>query len=70
MDNEIMVGVKKVLNCVPENKRNDEYKEICRMVNLYIFSRCQHEFETDLFDIDPERSMIVKYCVKCEYQAK
>ena len=26
----------------------------------------QHKIQTDLIDIDPGRSMIIKYCVKCE----
>ena len=27
---------------------------------------CQHNIVTDLIDIDPDKSMIIKYCVKCE----
>ena len=27
---------------------------------------CQHNIVTDLIDIDPDRSMIIKYCDKCE----
>ena len=26
---------------------------------------CEHTFETDLFDIDPERAQEVTYCTKC-----
>ena len=29
-------------------------------------SECEHEYVFDLIDIDPDRSKIVLYCVKCE----
>ncbi len=31
---------------------------------------CEHEFETDLIDIDPDRSIMITYCKKCEYTCK
>lgn len=27
---------------------------------------CEHDIVTDLIDIDPDRSMTIKYCTKCE----
>lgn len=27
---------------------------------------CKHEIVTDLIDIDPDRSMTIEYCTKCE----
>jgi len=29
-------------------------------------SFCQHQIITDLIDIDPDRSMTIRYCEKCE----
>jgi hypothetical protein len=28
---------------------------------------CVHEFEDDLVDIDPDRSICIRYCKICEY---
>jgi hypothetical protein len=27
--------------------------------------KCIHEFVTDLIDIDPDRSQMIQYCIKC-----
>jgi hypothetical protein len=69
MDTETMQTVKKILSRVNEKDVKDakKYKEICGLVDSYIFSNCHHDFETDLFDIDPDRSVVVKYCIKCFY---
>ena len=31
-----------------------------------ITNKCEHEWITDLIDIDPDRSQLICYCVKCE----
>ena len=31
---------------------------------------CNHEFETDLVDIDPDKSSTIQYCKICEYTNK
>ena len=65
-----MDAVKKILSRLNEKDVKDakKYKEICGLVDSYIFSNCLHEFDTDLFDIDPDRCVVVKYCKKCFYQ--
>lgn len=35
-----------------------------------IHELCNHEFETDLVDIDPDSSVTVQYCKICEYTIK
>jgi hypothetical protein len=64
---ENMKKIKKMLDRVEERSWSAEYMQICKLVNSYIFSKCEHEFETDLFDIDPDKSVVVKYCTKCFY---
>lgn len=64
---DTMLSVKKRLTIIPEKERTKEYNNICKSVHSYIFSNCRHEFETDMFDIDPEKSVIVTYCMLCEY---
>ncbi len=27
---------------------------------------CEHEITTDFIDIDPDKSMTIYYCIKCE----
>ena len=29
-------------------------------------NKCEHDIVTDLIDLDPDRSMTIKYCTKCE----
>jgi hypothetical protein len=30
-------------------------------------SNCLHQFERDLIDINPDKSMEITYCILCEY---
>ena len=64
---EVMHNVKKILAKIPAEHQREEYKTICKQVNDYFFLHCQHEFEKDLFDIDPDKSVTVTYCTKCFY---
>tara|TARA_Y100000992_G_scaffold289837_1_gene244779 strand:- start:3517 stop:3843 length:327 start_codon:yes stop_codon:yes gene_type:complete len=44
------------------NKR----KDLLTRINLEIEKNCNHVWETDLIDIDPDKSMTIHYCTKCE----
>ena len=44
------------------NKRAD----LLSRINSQIQNNCDHTWETDLIDIDPDRSQTIKYCTKCE----
>lgn len=35
-------------------------------INSQIENNCVHVWETDLIDINPDRSQTIKYCSKCE----
>ena len=39
---------------------NDTFK------NIIENNKCDHEWVTDLIDIDPDRSQYICYCCKCE----
>ena len=44
------------------NKRTD----LLSRIKSQIEKNCNHTWETDLIDIDPDRSQMIKYCTKCE----
>lgn len=64
-DIEIMIKVKNILNRLPQCKQNDQYKSICKEIDSYLFSWCNHNFVRDLIDIDPDRSKEIVYCNVC-----
>ena len=47
--------------------------EMCRnrLLDLYQVrdyqAQCSHVFVEDLIDISPEKSMVIRYCIHCEY---
>jgi len=49
---------------VTYEKTNDLKKE---QTSAKTEEACVHEFEMDLIDIDPDRSMIIHYCKRCGY---
>jgi len=50
-------------------KKIDNYQ--IRLRDLYQLrdyqEQCNHVFVEDLIDITPDRSMVIRYCVHCEY---
>jgi len=36
-------------------------------INKVIYDECNHQFETDLIDIDPDNSKTIKYCTICGF---
>ena len=41
-------------------------KNLLTRVNCKLEENCNHVWETDLIDIDPDKSMTIHYCTKCE----
>lgn len=41
-------------------------KNLLRRITQQIQLTCKHEWETDLIDIDPDRSQTIVYCKICE----
>ena len=47
--------------------------EMCRnrLLDLYQVrdyqAQCNHVFVDDLIDISPDKSMVIRYCIHCEY---
>jgi len=64
-DVENMIKIKNILNRLPQCQQNKQYKNICREIDLYLFSWCNHNFIRDLIDIDPDRSKEIVYCTVC-----
>ena len=53
------------LKTLPLQMRNEDYKTIVELIDNYIQKHCNHIIVTDLIDIDPDRSKMVKYCECC-----
>jgi hypothetical protein len=53
------------LSILPENKQNGQYREIVRLMKVYIDVYCQHHIVEDLIDIDPDRSKTIRFCEYC-----
>ena len=45
--------------------RMDHLEHLIANTNLEITNHCCHEIITDYIDIDPDKSMTIKYCNKC-----
>ena len=52
------------------SKESEYLKGVKEMCEQKIHKLCNHEFERDLIDIDPDRSKIIEYCKICEYVKK
>lgn len=57
MNNETVVTYEKTNDLTKEKQKTKVKTE----------ETCVHEFEMDLIDIDPDRSMIIHYCKLCGY---
>ena len=54
----------KYLKVIVQNP-NEEYKNICKLMEDYIKNNCQHCIVEDSIDINPEKSKTIFYCSKC-----
>ena len=43
---------------------NEEYKNICKLMENYITNNCTHNIVEDSIDITPEKSRTIFYCSK------
>jgi hypothetical protein len=50
--------------------RKKHFLELIDICNINIYSLCEHEFEEDLIDIDPDTSHKITYCKFCEFTKK
>jgi len=41
-------------------------KEIIRLNDMRMYEKCEHNFITDIIDIDPEKEKTICYCSICE----
>jgi hypothetical protein len=60
-----METIKQALNAVSKDKQNSDYKNIIQLIEKYLIKQCDHNIIDDLIDIDPDRSMMIKYCTIC-----
>lgn len=62
---DILIQVKHQLAKIPIQQRSQDYTNILSQVNAYLYKYCAHTIETDLIDIDPDRSIEIEYCTIC-----
>ncbi len=49
------------------SQKRDELNRLKLECEKKVHEQCIHDFETDLIDIDPDRSITIQYCKICEY---
>jgi hypothetical protein len=67
--NVILCGEIENKNILEDIKSNCEtqLKRVARLIRLDRIRHCKHEYESDLFDTDPESSIVITYCIHCEH---
>ena len=61
----VIVQAKGLLESIPDDNQNEEYKHIIMKINNYITNNCKHHVVYDHIDINPEYSKLIKYCEYC-----
>lgn len=64
-DVDIMIQITGLLESLPCQEQNNDYKKIVTMVNTYLSKHCQHRIITDYIDTDVECGETIQYCEKC-----
>ena len=64
-DVDIMIRVMGLLESLPCQEQNNDYKKIFDMVNTYLSKHCTHHIITDYIDTDVECGQTIRYCEKC-----
>jgi hypothetical protein len=52
--------------CVECEQQIIYIKEIQKMNNDIVYDKCEHNFITDIIDINPEKEKTICYCTICE----
>ena len=70
MDNNTLevkriIEIKNILESISYTDHSSEYREIIEKVKSFLVKFCNHDKDTDLFDITPDKSITVCYCKKC-----
>ena len=52
--------------CVECEHQVKTIKEIQKMNNDRVYEKCEHNFITDIIDINPEKDKTICYCTVCE----
>jgi len=65
IDISVIVQAKGLLESIPDDNQNEEYKHIIIKMNNYITNNCKHHVVYDHIDINPECSKLIKYCEYC-----
>lgn len=60
-----MVRAKTTLESISSKCQDNDYKQIMKLINTYIETKCKHHIVYDLIDITPDDSQIIKYCIHC-----
>ena len=60
-----IIDAKKCLERLPIFLQNAEYKNIHTKMSEYLLKHCTHIIEHDSVDINPDKSIHIKYCIKC-----
>jgi len=67
-DRSYLESAKHILNNLPKDKQNPDYKNIIHLIEKYLIKHsndCDHSIIDDIIDIDPDRSKMIKYCTLC-----
>jgi hypothetical protein len=63
----MIIRSRDLLQMIDKNEQNGLYLEICNKIETYINKYCNHDFIDDMIDIDPDKSISIRYCKNCSY---
>jgi hypothetical protein len=62
---DIIIECKKKMEQISTRDQSPDYSFIYQLMQQFTRLYCKHDIESDLIDIDPDRSKIIYYCTKC-----
>jgi hypothetical protein len=63
---DTLIRVKKMMYSKPLVNRTETFKKLYDEIENLCMKHCEHHWIKDMFDIDPDRSIEVIYCIHCE----